>query len=159
MAPHKDTRSCPCQSGALYTSCCGPYHLGKALPGTPEALMRSRFSAYCVKNTEHLAKTWAPSTRPATLKLTDDVNWCGLEIIRADPVNKASARSNVHFKATYRQGNTWHFLEEISNFERIEDRWFYKDGTVKEGLLKIKRNTPCPCGSGKKYKVCCAENS
>ncbi|WP_442923365.1 SEC-C metal-binding domain-containing protein [Methylomonas sp. LL1] len=24
---------------------------------------------------------------------------------------------------------------------------------------KISRNAPCPCGSGKKYKVCCADSA
>ena len=24
--------------------------------------------------------------------------------------------------------------------------------------MKIKRNDPCPCGSGKKYKYCCLYN-
>jgi len=37
---------------------------------------------------------------------------------------------------------------------------FSKDGSIrlrnKQGFnVKIKRNQPCPCGSGKKYKKCC----
>ena len=30
--------------------------------------------------------------------------------------------------------------------------------TNEEDALKIGRNDPCPCGSGKKYKKCCALN-
>ena len=30
--------------------------------------------------------------------------------------------------------------------------------TVKPKRLKIGRNDPCPCGSGKKYKNCCGKN-
>jgi len=26
-------------------------------------------------------------------------------------------------------------------------------------LLKVGRNDPCPCGSGKKYKNCCGKNA
>jgi hypothetical protein len=26
---------------------------------------------------------------------------------------------------------------------------------VREGVVKIGRNEPCPCGSGEKYKRCC----
>ena len=36
------------------------------------------------------------------------------------------------------------------------------DGTVKKQprkVAKIGRNDPCPCGSGKKYKVCCGRNA
>jgi len=31
-------------------------------------------------------------------------------------------------------------------------------GTKKEPIIKIGRNDPCPCGSGKKYKKCCLFN-
>ena len=36
------------------------------------------------------------------------------------------------------------------------------DGTVKKQprkVAKIGRNDPCPCGSGKKYKMCCGRNA
>lgn len=33
-----------------------------------------------------------------------------------------------------------------------------KSGTVRKGV-KIGRNDPCPCGSGKKYKRCCGANA
>ena len=29
----------------------------------------------------------------------------------------------------------------------------------REGVMKIGRNDPCPCGSGKKYKKCCGVRS
>jgi preprotein translocase subunit SecA len=32
-------------------------------------------------------------------------------------------------------------------------------GTVKRDGDKIGRNTPCPCGSGQKYKKCCGKTS
>ena len=32
--------------------------------------------------------------------------------------------------------------------------WDAKNGTYQNGL-KVNRNSPCPCGSGKKYKFCC----
>jgi uncharacterized protein len=31
--------------------------------------------------------------------------------------------------------------------------------TVRRGQIKVGRNDPCPCGSGKKYKHCCANHS
>jgi hypothetical protein len=33
-----------------------------------------------------------------------------------------------------------------------------RSGTVQHSEPKIKRNDPCPCGSGKKYKVCCMKD-
>ena len=42
-----------------------------------------------------------------------------------------------------------------------ESRWLYEEGSVIPKTVirtgpKIGRNDPCPCGSGKKYKHCCA---
>ncbi len=34
-----------------------------------------------------------------------------------------------------------------------------KKGPVKRATAKIGRNDPCPCGSGKKYKMCCGRNA
>ena len=34
-----------------------------------------------------------------------------------------------------------------------------KKGPVKRKTAKIGRNDPCPCGSGKKYKMCCGRNA
>ena len=33
-----------------------------------------------------------------------------------------------------------------------------KKGPVRTGV-KVGRNDPCPCGSGKKYKNCCGRNA
>lgn len=35
---------------------------------------------------------------------------------------------------------------------------FKRSKTVKRDAPKIKRNDPCPCGSGRKYKNCCGKN-
>ena len=35
---------------------------------------------------------------------------------------------------------------------------FKKQETVRRSSLKISSNAPCPCGSGKKYKLCCGSN-
>jgi len=42
---------------------------------------------------------------------------------------------------------------EKPNLRPLPDKPFDFGGTVKE--VKIGRNDPCPCGSGKKYKKCC----
>ena len=45
---------------------------------------------------------------------------------------------------------------------RIDGKWFYVDGDmvkpkpVVRDKPKVGRNEPCPCGSGRKYKKCCA---
>ena len=52
--------------------------------------------------------------------------------------------------------------EEASRWEQHQTRMNYSHGgngetqPVKKESRKIGRNEPCPCGSGKKYKKCCA---
>jgi uncharacterized protein len=38
---------------------------------------------------------------------------------------------------------------------KIFEYWQAKTKKTKESTIKIGRNDPCPCGSGKKYKKCC----
>ena len=43
--------------------------------------------------------------------------------------------------------------------EWIDDyHGFKKQETIRRTSPKISRNDPCPCGSGKKYKLCCGRN-
>ncbi len=44
---------------------------------------------------------------------------------------------------------------ELSRCVHCAGRWFYLDGELTPiAVQKIRRNDACPCGSGKKYKVC-----
>ncbi|MBI3813495.1 MAG: tetratricopeptide repeat protein [Nitrospinae bacterium] len=43
--------------------------------------------------------------------------------------------------------------ENLKSFVKLEE--FSKDETIHHEALKVGRNDPCPCGSGKKYKKCC----
>ncbi|MCK0106543.1 YchJ family metal-binding protein [Marinobacter sp. S0848L] len=142
---------CPCGSGADYSRCCQPWLLGQPAP-TPEALMRSRYTAFVKHNVEYLLATWHSATRPSELELEGSPAWTSLNIIEA---SEKSDRGTVHFRALYRTGSGWGYLEEQSDFVREEGRWFYLSGTTSEGQLKPGRNDVCPCGSGRKFKVCC----
>ena len=77
----KGGQPCPCESGQDYAACCAPLH-GGAAAATPEALMRSRSSAFTLALEPYLLATWHPDTRPATLDLAADgrTRWLGLSI-------------------------------------------------------------------------------
>ncbi|WP_240455632.1 YchJ family protein [Halomonas faecis] len=45
---HSDRTACPCGNGSSLAGCCGRYHAGEPAP-TPEALMRSRYSAFVLE--------------------------------------------------------------------------------------------------------------
>ena len=131
-APHL----CPCGSDLPYANCCQPWHGGQAAP-TPEALMRSRYSAYVLGLVDYLLATWHPSTAPGDLEL-DAVKWLGLEVKAAAAQGDAGV---VEFVARYRDSNgRAQRLHEISRFVRQtvralpqeESRWFYVDGQFPE---------------------------
>ena len=48
---------CPCGTGKKYLDCCGLFIRGHKRPTTPEALMRSRYSAYTQNRIEYIART------------------------------------------------------------------------------------------------------
>jgi SEC-C motif domain protein len=90
-------------------------------------LMRSRYTAYVVREPDYLLRTWHASTRPAALTLEEDVRWLGLTIKRH--VMHEPDQALVEFVARYRVGGKGHRLHETSRFERVNGQWFYVDGT------------------------------
>lgn len=94
--------------------------------------MRSRYSAFALKNAAYLLDTWEPSTRPESIDFSnDEVAWTRLEIIRTNKGSPEDSKGMVEFKAYYLSKGRELFMHEISRFSKIEDRWFYCDGTLK----------------------------
>ena len=53
--------SCYCGSGILFNQCCQPIIEGTQRATTAEALMRSRYVAYVLKEADYLIATTTPS--------------------------------------------------------------------------------------------------
>ena len=119
--------ACPCESGREYARCCEPYLSGAAIAPSAETLMRSRYSAYSMKNEAYLRATWDERTLPAEKLVHDDpTQWLGLQI-RHHKEDGDSA--TVEFVARYKIGGRAHRLHEVSRFVRYDGRWFYVDGS------------------------------
>lgn len=88
-----------------------------------------------------------------------------IDNIRKPLVDKAETRTMVavgkkKFKMQnkYYDGNVIKIPEfEIKNLEVFREKVFLSEiqKDKLDGKIKIGRNEPCPCGSGKKYKKCC----
>lgn len=115
---------CPCGSEREYENCCGPFHDGAVAPNV-EALMRSRYSAFALDDADYLVQTWHPKMRRHDFDLDDNPEWIQLQIVSASENGDAGT---VHFRAFYREGRAVDMLEEVSEFERIDGRWYYVDG-------------------------------
>lgn len=125
----KATENCQCGSGMTYRACCGRWHAGEPAP-TAQALMRSRFSAFVLRNESYLLATWHPRTRPASVGFDPNQKWLGLEIV--DALDRSATKAEVEFIARYRiGGGPAKRLHERSRFVQEQGRWFYVDGDVR----------------------------
>ena len=160
------TDLCPCKSGLPYSVCCEPYITGAKQAPTPEALMRSRYTAYALHIMPYLMSTLHPSQRhdydeAGAERWARESEWDGLEIIdvRDDPAD--SNHGTVEFRASYRRRNERLVHHERAEFRNKDGAWYFYDGKmvgitqVRRDTPKVGRNDPCPCGSGRKYKKCC----
>lgn len=157
--------NCPCCSGKSYNVCCGPVIKNESAP-TALTLMRSRFTAYATVQAEYLHKTNHPQTRlESTIEEIEDWakenTWTKLEILNTDAGTKNDSNGVVEFKASYTDvSGKSQVHHERSTFVKENGQWLYKDGIANPPAnntsKKVLRNDPCPCGSGKKYKKCCA---
>jgi len=148
MTTSFNTGSCPCGSGKSFQHCCEDIILGSIAP-TAEALMRSRYCAYVRGYWDYLRESWHPHTRPSSVSPTS-TDWLGLTIIN-------STAESVEFIAGFREKGKVMALHEVSRFARVDGHWRYLDG--KCDIAEAGRNTPCPCGSGRKTKQCCASTN
>ena len=94
--------------------------------------MRSRYDAYTQGLEPYLLSTWHSTTRPAALKLNEEPlpNWIGLSIKRHE--SQDDDHAIVEFVARYKIGGRAYRLHETSRFVRVDGRWFYVDGNIKE---------------------------
>ena len=90
--------------------------------------MRSRYTAYTLRNTAYLLATWHAGTRPPTLDADDRLRWLGLVITNAAATGADTA--TVEFIARYRAGGRAGCLHEVSRFVREGGRWYYVDGDI-----------------------------
>jgi SEC-C motif-containing protein len=145
---------CPCGHGKPYSECCAPYVTGQALAPTAEALMRSRYTAYCLGQVDYLISTHHPTQRQPgdrehltrTLLAT---TWLGLTLLDTHQGQPADTVGSVEFVARHRAGQ----IHERSRFQKQKGRWFYVEGDPLPPL-EPKRSDPCWCGSGRKFKHC-----
>jgi SEC-C motif-containing protein len=125
---------CPCggnKGNKRYADCCGRFIDDGQIPADAADLMRSRYTAFALRNEPYLRVTWWPDTLPdEAIAGEDDVKWIGLKIAGQ---TQDGDHATVEFIARFKVGGRAHKLHEISNFIRSGDangalRWYYVDG-------------------------------
>ena len=153
MSTHE---KCPCGSTIQLAECCAPIIADHSRAETAEQLMRSRYTAFTLANNAYLMESWAEATRPGEINTEDDsIQWLHLKIQGCDKGGKQDSEGFVTFTASFLSSGHLCHLHEKSRFIKEGGLWYYLDGETESNTKKVGRNTPCPCGSGKKYKRCC----
>jgi len=156
-----DKDDCYCGSDLSFEYCCDPLLAGKKIAQTAEQLMRARFSAFCTENADYLIASHHPSKRStndkseleATFKQCE---WLKLSVVDSTEGLSTDTHGEVEFIAIYRQNGELSRLHERSQFIKEDSHWFYLDGLIlnQSDAIKLQRNEPCWCASGKKFKKC-----
>jgi SEC-C motif domain protein len=161
--------NCPCGSPLTYLDCCGLYIEKQHIAPTPEALMRARFSAYTLANTAYIKSTMrgkalAGYNEYESKTWAEQVTWIGLKVINTFPELAQKHIGFVEFIATFEEKKQEKKIHEKSEFQFLDGAWYYVDGehvlqNSKPKKIPTPRNSPCPCGSKKKFKNCHARSS
>ena len=122
---------CPCGSSNSYEHCCRPFHKGKALPATPEQLMRSRYSAFTKGDVHYLKQTMRGKALEGfnakeTKAWSQSVEWLGLTIVKAPAAQKDIGW--VEFIARYKESGNEYKIHELSQFQNVDGKWYYVEG-------------------------------
>lgn len=159
---------CPCGSGKSLPDCCQPIINGEEKAQRAESLIRARYTAHTLGAMEFILATHHPSTRndideAATARWARESQWLGLDILNIEGGEADDSTARIEFMARYRDAaRRRHTHHERGVFEKYHGQWYFRDAEVpdvnqfRREAPKQGRNEPCLCGSGKKYKKCCA---
>jgi SEC-C motif-containing protein len=107
-----------------FADCCGRVHAG-APAATAEQLMRSRYSAFAVRDTSYLLRSWHSSTRPRQITLDPSQVWSRLVVLGSTGGGLFDQEGTVEFRALYSHRGSTSSLHENSCFLREDGAWVY----------------------------------
>ena len=99
-----DNQACLCGSGLTYAKCCGRYHSGEHHPPTAEALMRSRFTAYALRDADYLLVSWDAGKRPMVIDFSKETaQWHKLIIVDTRKGGERTAKASWNSRLSTRK--------------------------------------------------------
>ncbi len=87
--------------------------------------MRSRYSAFVLRDGGYLLATWHSRTRPGSVGFDPHREWTGLEIVTTTGGSALAKDGTVEFRARYRNQAGAGVQHENSRFVRENGRWVY----------------------------------
>lgn len=89
--------------------------------------MRSRYTAFVVRDAGYLLRTWSTANRPSSLAFDDRLRWTGLDVLTVTGGSAFHTEGTVEFRAHYVRDGQPGELREDSRFRRDGGRWVYVD--------------------------------
>lgn len=89
--------------------------------------MRSRYTAFVVRDAAYLLRTWHPDTRPPVVDFDPALRWVGLDILDTTEGSAFHRTGTVTFRAHYTHDGAPGSLHEQSRFVRDEGLWVYSE--------------------------------
>jgi len=126
--------SCPCGSLKKQADCCDPFIEGEKEAGSPEELMRSRYTAFVIGNMDYIFETTDPQTRTqfdmkANKDWAESSKFLHLEILKS---SEDGNKGLVEFKATFKVGDQEPQIHhEVSKFRKQAGVWYFREGKIK----------------------------
>ena len=127
---------CPCGSQVKYKQCCKPFHIGKS-PENALKLMKSRYSAYALCQTDYIINTTHPSSthyqkdkdlwKNEILQFCNETHFDNLEIHN---FIDGQEEAFVFFTAHLTQNEQDATFSEKSRFLFKKNVWLYLEGEV-----------------------------
>lgn len=120
--------------------------------------MRSRYVAFVQSDWDYLNRTQRHQDDIAPVS---GIEWTGLEVLACHGGGNNDTEGTVEFVASHIHAGRPGTLHEVSHFLKENGEWFYVSGVFPRSSAQPKhgRNSPCPCGSSKKFKKCCGDNN
>ncbi|MBL7685128.1 MAG: SEC-C domain-containing protein [Deltaproteobacteria bacterium] len=136
----------------------------KPYPSTPRELLEARYQAFVDQDIDFILESCHPDVKdqqdlPTIEAWSKNAIWHHFEIEKEE-VEKEKAI--ITFNLKYEEKGKMIYHRELAEFRKQGSKWYYYDSTfpkpetLKREGPKVGRNDPCHCGSGKKFKKCCA---
>jgi SEC-C motif-containing protein len=87
--------------------------------------MRSRYSAFVVRDAGYLLRTWATATRPPSVDFDAGLRWTGLDVLATEGGTAFHTTGTVEFRARFRIRGRDGEQRENSRFVREAGLWVY----------------------------------
>ena len=125
--------NCHCGRNKSFEACCEPILKGIKAALTAEDLMRSRYSAYVVKDINYIMSSHHSATRPIDelrdiTEWTNRVKWRKLSVIGTKDGKENQEEGYVVFKAFFKDRGIKDIIYEQSYFKKENNEWKYHSG-------------------------------